>query len=59
MLQWAVAPFWGMRSPRAWIFDGVLTIWVPVLPNLIWSKSFFPGHAYPMSEPSWRLCVYP
>jgi hypothetical protein len=32
---------------------------VPVLPNLTWSKPFLPGHAYPMSEPSWHLCVYP
>jgi hypothetical protein len=34
MLQWAVVPFWGMRSPRAWIFDGGLTVWIPVLLNL-------------------------
>jgi hypothetical protein len=52
-------PFWGVRSSRAWIFDGVLTIWVLVLPNLTWSKSFLPGHAYPMLESSWRLCMYP
>jgi hypothetical protein len=25
-LQWAVAPFRGMRSPQAWIFGGVLII---------------------------------
>jgi hypothetical protein len=24
-----------------------LTIWVPVLLNLTWSKSFLPGRAYP------------
>jgi hypothetical protein len=30
-----------------------------VLPNFTWSKSFLPGHAYPMSESSWHLCVYP
>jgi uncharacterized protein YhhL (DUF1145 family) len=43
MWQWVVLPFLGrgMRSPRAWIFDGVLIVWVTVLPNLIWSKSFF------------------
>jgi hypothetical protein len=29
--------------PRAWIFDGVLSVWVPVLPNLTWSKSSLPG----------------
>jgi hypothetical protein len=26
--------FLGMRNPWAWIFDGELTVWVPVLPNL-------------------------
>jgi hypothetical protein len=31
--QWALVPFWGVRSPRAWILEGVFTIWVPVLPN--------------------------
>jgi hypothetical protein len=34
MLQWVVVPFLGMQSPWAWIFDGGLTVWVPVLPNL-------------------------
>jgi hypothetical protein len=29
-----------------------------MLPNPTWSKSFLPGHAYPMSESSWRLCVH-
>jgi hypothetical protein len=33
----------GMRSPRAWIFGGVLTMWIPVLLNLTWSKSSFTG----------------
>jgi hypothetical protein len=28
-LQWVVVSFQGMRSPQAWIFDGVLTAWVP------------------------------
>jgi hypothetical protein len=28
------APFWGVRCPRARIFDGVLTVWVPLLSNL-------------------------
>jgi hypothetical protein len=28
-LQWVVMPFRGMSSPQAWIFEGVLTIWVP------------------------------
>jgi hypothetical protein len=37
---------------QAWIFNGVLTIWVPVLLNVTWSKLFLPGHTYPMSEPS-------
>jgi hypothetical protein len=34
----------GGASPgdvRAWIFGGVLIVWVPTLPNLTWSKSFF------------------
>jgi hypothetical protein len=26
--------FPGVRSPRAWIFDGGLIIWIPVLSNL-------------------------
>jgi hypothetical protein len=34
VLQWVVVPFRGMRSPQAWIFDGGLTVCVPVLPNL-------------------------
>jgi hypothetical protein len=51
--------FPGVRSPWAWIFDGVFTIWVPVLPNLTWSKPFLLGYAYPMSEPSWHLCMFP
>jgi hypothetical protein len=34
MLQWAVVPFRGMQSSHVWIFDGGLTVWVPVLPNL-------------------------
>jgi hypothetical protein len=38
-----VEPFWGMRSLWAWIFGGVLTMWIPVLPNLTWSKSSFTG----------------
>jgi hypothetical protein len=58
-LQWVVAPFRGMWIPRAQIFGGVLTVWVPTLPNLIWSKSFLPGHAYHMSESSFRLGMYP
>jgi hypothetical protein len=49
----------GVWSPWAWIFYGVLTVWVPVLPNLTWSKLFLPGHTYPMSESPWHLCVYP
>jgi hypothetical protein len=32
--QWVVVPFRGVQSPRAWIFDGVLTVWITVLPNL-------------------------
>jgi hypothetical protein len=28
----------------------VLSIWVPVLLNLTWRGSHFPGHAYPTSE---------
>jgi hypothetical protein len=28
-LQWVVKHFRGMSSPQAWIFEGVLTIWVP------------------------------
>jgi hypothetical protein len=51
--------FLGDMKPPTWIFGVVLTVWVPVLPNLIWSKSFLLGHAYPMSEPSWHLGVYP
>jgi hypothetical protein len=39
----AVAPFQGMWSPRALIFSGVLIVWMPVLPNLTWSKSCFIG----------------
>jgi hypothetical protein len=31
----------------------VLTIRVPVRPNLIWRSSHLPGHAYPTSELSW------
>jgi hypothetical protein len=42
----------GVQSPRAWIFDKVLTVWVPMLPNLTWSKSFLPCDTYPMSESS-------
>jgi hypothetical protein len=34
-------PFQGVQSPQAYIFDGVLIVWVPVLLNLISSKSFF------------------
>jgi hypothetical protein len=34
VLQWAVVPFWGLRSPRDWIFEGEFTVWVPVLLNL-------------------------
>jgi hypothetical protein len=30
-----------MRSPQAWIFDGELTVWVPVLPNLYTEYSVF------------------
>jgi hypothetical protein len=36
--------FLGVPKPRAWIFYGLLTGWVPVLPNLIWSKPFLPRH---------------
>jgi hypothetical protein len=49
----------GGAMPRARIFDGVLTIWVPLLSNLAWSNSFLPGYAYSMLEPSWHLCMYP
>jgi hypothetical protein len=28
-LQWVVMPFGGCEAPRAWIFDGVLTVRVP------------------------------
>jgi hypothetical protein len=35
--HWAVGsgPFLGVRRPRVWIFDVVLTVRVPVRPNLI------------------------
>jgi hypothetical protein len=36
-----VANLLGMWSSRAWIFDGVSTVWMPVLLNLRWSKSSF------------------
>jgi hypothetical protein len=56
--QWHL--FGGCEAPKAWIFGGVLTIWIPALPNLTWGgKSFLPRDAYPMTEPSWRLDVYP
>jgi hypothetical protein len=53
------ATFPGGAKPRAWIFDGVLAVWVPMLLNLTWSKSFVPGHAYLMLDSSWHLCMYP
>jgi hypothetical protein len=55
--------------PRAWIFDGVLTVWAPVLPNLTWSKSFLPGACLsyvrvimafmhqPLVEPLWEAVM--
>jgi hypothetical protein len=51
--QWVVVPFRGVQSPRVWIFDVVLTVWIPVLPNLTWRILLLPGRAYPMLEPSW------
>jgi hypothetical protein len=59
VLPWVVASFRGVQSPWVWIFHGVLIVWVPMLPNLTWSKPFFPGHTCPISKPSWCLCVYP
>jgi hypothetical protein len=59
VLQWAMALFSGDAKPLAWIFDGVLTVWVPILLSLIWNTLFLPVHAYPMSESSYHLCVYP
>jgi hypothetical protein len=47
-----VGVFPGGVKPRASIFCGVLTVWVPVLPNFTWSKPFLLGHTYPMSESS-------
>jgi hypothetical protein len=48
-LHWAVAPFRGMWGPRAWIFDGVLVVRVPVV-----SVLEDPGHGCwePMSVSS-------
>jgi hypothetical protein len=36
----------GLRSPKDWIFDVVLTIWVPEKLNLIWRSSHLPGRTY-------------
>jgi hypothetical protein len=55
--QWRLSS--GCEAPRAWILGGILTAWVPMLPNLTWSKSFLPEDAYPLSEPSWCLGMYP
>jgi hypothetical protein len=51
-------PFPVVRSPWAWIFDVVLTIWIPVRPNLIWRSMPLSGRDYLMSELSWWfMCV--
>jgi hypothetical protein len=51
--------FLGGVKPRVWIFDVVLTIWVPVSPNLTWRSSLLLECVYPTSELSWWSCVYP
>jgi hypothetical protein len=48
-----------VRRPRGWIFDGELTIYVLVSPNLIQRSLPLPGCAYAMLELSWQLCVHP
>jgi hypothetical protein len=50
--------FEGCEAPRAWIFSGELTIWIPTLPNLVWGKLFLPWDSYPLAESSWHLGVY-
>jgi hypothetical protein len=45
-LQWGGDAFPGDVKPWAWIFGGVLTMWIPVLLNLIWSKSSFTEDTY-------------
>jgi hypothetical protein len=57
--QWAVVPCRGCEAPRAWIFGGELTAWVPVLLSFTWSILFLPGCVYLMSEASRRLGTYP
>jgi hypothetical protein len=52
-------PFLGVRSPWTWIFNVVLTVQVPVRPNLIWRSSSLLGCAYPMLELSWRFMRVP
>jgi hypothetical protein len=49
--------FLGVGSPQDRIFDVVLTIWVTDGPDPSWRRLLLPGHAYPTSELSWRLCV--
>jgi hypothetical protein len=51
--------FLGVRSPYVWLFDVVLSVRVPVRPNLIWRSSPLPGHAYPVSELSWQFMRVP
>jgi hypothetical protein len=51
--------FFGVRSPQVWIINVVSTIWVPMLLNLTWRSSLLPRCAYPTTELSWRLCMYP
>jgi hypothetical protein len=48
----------GARAPDG-IFDVVLTIWVPARLNPSWRSPLLPGHAYPASELSWRLGIFP
>jgi hypothetical protein len=51
-----VEPFSGSEAPRAWIFGGELTGWVPVLPSFTWSILLLPRYVNLMSESLWHSC---
>jgi hypothetical protein len=51
-------PGGGVQRSRDRIFVMVLTARVADGMNPLWRSPLFPGHAYPVSELSWRLCVF-
>jgi hypothetical protein len=47
-----------VRSPLGWIFNMVLTVWIPEGSNLTWRSLLLPGRACPALDLSWQFCMF-